>query len=308
MEAPKIVRDEKAHLDRLERRLLLEVGKCTKEFGLIEHGDRVMVGISGGKDSYTLLHLLRRMQRRVPFDFEIVAMTLDQGQPGFTGHVIEEFMAREGFEFHMIHQDTYSVVVEKVPEGKAYCSLCSRMRRGILYRVADELGATKIALGHHRDDLIETLLLNVLYAGTLKAMPPRLTADDGRHVVIRPMAYCAEEEIAEFAAAKGFPIIPCNLCGSQDNLHRQKVKRLIADLSAQNPKVKGNLLASLSNVVPGHLLDRALLADLGRPVPAQRMGEDAAEANEPPEADDTSAESATPSAARLPILGVGTPQ
>jgi len=243
---------------RLEKILLNDLSRASKDFGLIEPNDRIMVGISGGKDSYTLLHLLRLVQRKCGFPLSIVAVTLDQGHPGFPGHVIQEWMDAQGYEFRMIQRDTYSIVQEKIPAGKTTCSLCSRLRRGILYDVAVELGATKIALGHHRDDIVETLLLNLFYSGQLKAMPPRLRSDDGRNTVIRPLAYCAEEQIAEFAAEMKFPIIPCNLCGSQDNAQRQQVKRLIAQLHEMNPNVKGNMLAAIGNVRPTHLLDPKL--------------------------------------------------
>jgi tRNA 2-thiocytidine biosynthesis protein TtcA len=246
-------------LDTLERRLLNDVGRCAKEHALIQEGDRVMVAVSGGKDSYTLLHLLRKLKARSPVPFELMAVTLDQGQPGFESHRIEAYMADEGIPFKLLRQDTYSVVLEKVREGKTFCSLCSRMRRGVLYRAAGEMGFNKIALGHHRDDLIETLLLNVLYAGQIKAMPARLKTDDGRFDVIRPMALVPEARIIEFAELMDFPILPCNLCGSQDGLHRQKIKQLLADLSAENPAVKGNVLASLGQVIPSHLLDRGLM-------------------------------------------------
>jgi tRNA 2-thiocytidine biosynthesis protein TtcA len=250
-------------MSRVAHRLLSRVAEASAEFGLLEAGDRVMVAVSGGKDSHALLWLLREIARRAPFDFSLVAVNLDQGHPGFPKQVLPDYFEREGFEYRIVERDTFSVVQEKVPAGKTYCSLCSRLRRGILYDVAQELGATKIALGHHRDDVIETLLLNILYSGQLKAMPPRLRSDDGRNVVIRPLVYCAEAELAELARELAFPIIPCDLCGSQDNLQRKRVKRLIAELAAENPNVPGNLLASLANVRPTHLLDRALSAALG---------------------------------------------
>ncbi len=253
-------------IEHLETRLLADAGRCAKEFNLLEEGDRVMVAVSGGKDSYTLLHLLRRLQARAPVHFELMAVTLDQGQPGFEGHRIEAYMAEEGIPFRMLKQNTYSVVLEKVREGKSFCSLCSRLRRGILYRAAGEMGFNKIALGHHRDDLIETLLLNVLYAGQIKAMPALLRTDDGRFEVIRPMALIPESRIAEFAALMEYPILPCNLCGSQDGLHRQKIKNLLTKLSEENPTVKGNVLASLGQVIPSHLLDRGLIERLDPPV------------------------------------------
>ncbi len=240
---------------RLETKLLRLVGKASKDFDLIAPGDRIMACISGGKDSYAMLYLLRQIQRKVPFDVSIIAVNLDQGQPDFPADKLRSWLESEGYEHSMIVRDTYSIVQEKVPEGKTACSLCSRLRRGILYNVAEELGATKIALGHHRDDIIETLMLNLLYSGQIKAMPPRLVSDDGRNVVIRPLALCLEEDIAQFAKEQEFPIIPCDLCGTQENLERQNIKRLIEHLNERNPNVKGNLFAALSNVRPSHLLD-----------------------------------------------------
>ena len=242
----------------LQKRLLANVVRASQRFRLIEPDDRVMVAVSGGKDSHVLLHLLREIQRRAPFDFSLLAVNLDQGQPGFPKHVLPEYFRAQGYEYRIVEEDTYSIVMDKIPQGKTYCSLCSRLRRGILYNVAQDVGATKIALGHHRDDVIETLVLNLLYSGQLKAMPPRLRSDDGRNVVIRPLLYCAEEDIAAFARASAFPIIPCDLCGSQPNLQRQQVKQLIARLNAENPAVKANLLASLGNVRPTHLMDTDL--------------------------------------------------
>ena len=247
---------------KLQRRLLQQVTKASLDHRLIEPGDRIMACLSGGKDSYVMLHLLREIQRKVPFEFSIIAVNLDQKQPNFPAHVLPDWLAANGYEHKIIEEDTYSIVTDKVPEGKTYCSLCSRLRRGILYRAADELGANKVALGHHRDDLLETLLLNLFYAGQLKSMAPRLHADNGRHVLIRPLVYCVEDEIAQLAEALAFPIIPCDLCGSQENLKRKKMKSLIAELSADNPKVRGNMLAALGNVVPSHLLDKGLVAGL----------------------------------------------
>jgi tRNA 2-thiocytidine biosynthesis protein TtcA len=241
-------------LRHLTRRLLGQVGQASRDHALIEPGDHVLVAISGGKDSYTLLDLLRQLQGRAPFDFSFVAVNIDQGHPGYPRHVLEEYLAREGYPHEFVVEDTYSIVKEKVPEGKTYCSLCSRLRRGILYTTARRLGATKIALGHHRDDLTETLLLNLLYAGQIKSMPPRLAADDGENVVIRPLCYSAEADIAEYARLREFPILPCDLCGSQDNLKRQRVKRLIAELHGENPNVRGNLFAALGNVRSSHLM------------------------------------------------------
>lgn len=249
-------------VDRLEQRLLSELGRASREHRLLEPNDKVMVAVSGGKDSHVLLYLLREIQKRTPFSFSIVAVNVDQGHPGFPERLLPEYFEREGFDYRIVKEDTYSVVKEKVPDGKTYCSLCSRLRRGILYTVASEIGATKIALGHHKDDLIETLLLNLFYSGQVKAMPARLTSDDGEHVVIRPLAYSSESDIAELAAARRFPIVPCDLCGSQENLRRQMVKRLIADLDRENPKVRNNLFAALSNVRPTHLLDVELASAL----------------------------------------------
>jgi tRNA 2-thiocytidine biosynthesis protein TtcA len=246
----------------LERRLLSQVARASHEYRLIEPNDRILVAVSGGKDSMTLLHLLRAIKKRAPFDFSLVAVNLDQGHPGFPERVLPDYFEREGYEYRILKEDTYSVVKEKVPAGKAYCSLCSRLRRGILYTAARGLSATKIALGHHRDDSIETLLLNLFYSGQIKAMPPRLHADDGHNVVIRPLALCAERDIAAFAAKMQFPIVPCDLCGSQDNLKRQQVKRLIAELERDNPQVRGNLFAALGNVRPSHLLDKKLWSAL----------------------------------------------
>jgi tRNA 2-thiocytidine biosynthesis protein TtcA len=259
----------------LEKKLLHLVGKANEQFSMIERGDRVMVAVSGGKDSYTLLHLLRLVQRRAPVEFETIAVNLDQGHPGFPGHLLENYLKEHAYDYRMIAQDTYSIVLDKVPAGKTYCSLCSRLRRGILYRTAKELGCTKIALGHHRDDLIETLLLNVFYAGQIKSMAPYLAPENGAAAVIRPLAFCAEEDVAALAKELAFPIIPCNLCGSQDNMHRQRVKKLVADLHAENPKVKPNLLAALGNVVPSHLLDPSILPESDADIAPRPIGTDA---------------------------------
>ena len=253
---------------RLERRLIRAAAEAVRDFDLIGQGDRIMVAVSGGKDSYTLLHVRMRLRERAPVEFELVAVNLDQGQPGFPAQVVEGHLQAVGVPYRMIRRDTYSVVKRVVPEGKSTCSACSRFRRGVLYDAAVELGCTKIALGHHRDDLIETLLLNALYSGSLKTMPPRLRSRDGRNVVVRPLCYADEGDIAAFAAAMAFPIVPCDLCGSQPNLRRKRVKALISELSAEHPAVKGNLLNALTRVVPSHLLDRdlqrALAATSGR--------------------------------------------
>jgi len=225
---------------------------------MLEGGDRIMVAISGGKDSWALLHLLRAYRRRVPFDFEIVAVNLDQGHPGFPVDVLREHLERERFDYRIVHKDTYAVVKREIPEGKAYCSLCSRLRRGILYNTAVELGATKIALGHHRDDLIETLLLNQFFAGQLKSMAPVLRSDDGRNTIVRPLALCAEADLAAYAELRRFPIVPCDLCGSQENLRRQQVRELLRQLEATIPGVRKSLLAAAGNLKPSHLLDLRL--------------------------------------------------
>jgi tRNA 2-thiocytidine biosynthesis protein TtcA len=256
----------------LEQRLLSEMARASADHRLLEPDDKVMVAVSGGKDSHVLLYLLREIRRRAPFSFSITAVNVDQGHPGFPERVLPEYFEREGYDYRIVKEDTYAVVKEKVPEGKAYCSLCSRLRRGILYTLASEIGATKIALGHHKDDLIETLLLNLFYSGQVKAMPARLHSDDGRHVVIRPLAYSSETDIAELAAEMRFPIIPCDLCGSQENLRRKAIKGMIADLDRENPKVRGNLFAALSNVRPTHLLDRELSGALARPTAKPTAG------------------------------------
>ena len=244
---------------KLENRLLRKVSQATKTFEMLEAGDRVMVCLSGGKDSWVLLHLLRKLTKRLPFAIELVGVNLDQGHPGFEQSVIADYLDAHGYTHQMLHQDTLTVVKSKITEGKTYCSLCSRLRRGILYTAADEVGATKMALGHHRDDILETALLNLFFGGKLATMPPKFLSDDGRNTVIRPLALCAEEEIAEYAAAVGFPILPCNLCGSQENLQRQQMKQLLTDLEAKYPKLKGTMLAALGNVNPTHLLDLPLL-------------------------------------------------
>ncbi len=238
----------------LEKRLAHEMGRCIAEFDLIEPGDRVMVAISGGKDSYTLLHLLERARQRAPVPFDILAVHLDQGQPGYDGSALEAWLSDHGHEHQIIRQDTYRIVTERIPEGKTYCGMCSRLRRGILYNAAERLGCTKIALGHHRDDAIETLMLNMMFNGSLSAMPAKLLSEDGRNTVIRPLLYSSERDIAAYAREIDFPIIPCNLCGSQENLWRQEVKDLLDDIEQRVPQVRQSMLAALKNVHATHLL------------------------------------------------------
>ncbi len=248
-----------AHPDRkLEKRLLHQAGRAIQEFGLIEDGDRILVGVSGGKDSFTLLHLLQRMRERAPIRFELIACNLDQGHPGFPARQLEDYLRSRGCQVRMLREDTYSVVKRLTPEGGTTCAVCSRLRRGILYSAAAEMGCTKIALGHHRDDLIESLLLSMLFAGKMRSMPPKLRSDDGRNTVVRPLCFCAEADIAAFAKSAAFPIIPCDLCGSQENLQRKRVKRLLSELERDHPAVRASLFAAMGNVLPAHLLDARL--------------------------------------------------
>lgn len=244
-----------SNFNRLRGRLEHQVGKAIGDFNMIEDGDSVLVCLSGGKDSYTLLDILLALRKRAPIDFRIVAMNLDQKQPGFPADVLPNYLKSLGIEYHIETQDTYSTVKEKIPEGKTTCSLCSRLRRGIIYRVASELGTNKIALGHHRDDMIETLFLNMFFGGKLKAMPPKLVTDKGDHIVIRPLAYCTEKDIARFARSMDFPIIPCNLCGSQENLQRRNIKEMLADWESLYPGRSQTIFTAMQNIVPSHLLD-----------------------------------------------------
>jgi tRNA 2-thiocytidine biosynthesis protein TtcA len=252
-----------AALDVLEKKLARATARAITDFSMVEEGDRLMVAVSGGKDSYTMLYLLRSLQRKAPVRFDLRVVNVDQGHPGYPAHVLREYMAREGYDFTMIEEDTYSIVTEKIQEGKTYCSLCSRLRRGILYRVAKELGCNKIALGHHRDDVLQTLLLNLVFAGQLGAMPPRLVADGGALIVVRPLVYCAEEDIRAFAQMAQFPILPCDLCGTQENLQRKAMGRLIDQIEREHPGAKTVMTSALSNVRASHLLDQRLWRSLG---------------------------------------------
>ena len=244
--------------EKLQTRLCRLVGQAIADYRLIENGDKVMVCLSGGKDSYGLLDILLVLQRRAPIHFDLIAVNLDQKQPGFPAHVLPDYLSKRGIPFHIEARDTYSIVKRLIPEGQTTCSLCSRLRRGHLYRIASELGATKIALGHHRDDINETLFLNLLYTGKLKAMPPKLRSKDGRHLVIRPLAFVKESDLARYAELREFPIIPCDLCGSQEDLKRKEVKRLLSQWDAQSPGCLDSIAAAMTNVAPALLMDQRL--------------------------------------------------
>ena len=280
---------------KLEKRLCREVGRAIVDYNMIEEGDRVMVCLSGGKDSYGLLDILMKLQKRAPVNFELIAVNLDQKQPGFPDHILPEYLSKLGIKYHIETQDTYSIVKEKIEPGKTMCSLCSRLRRGILYRVARELGCTKIALGHHRDDMLQTLFLNMFFGGKLKGMPAKLVSDNGEFMVIRPLAYVPEKDLIRWAEARQFPIIPCTLCGSQENLQRKQVGNLLRDWDKQFPGRLENMLHALQHVVPSHLMDKSLypfqtLRTTGAPVEDGDLAFDEAPLEAPPRALDEDAD------------------
>ncbi|WP_303853472.1 tRNA 2-thiocytidine(32) synthetase TtcA [Salinicola salarius] len=264
---------QKYEFNKLQKRLRRQVGNAIIDYGMIHEGDKVMVCLSGGKDSYTMLEILMNLQRNAPVNFELVAVNLDQKQPGFPEHVLPEYLDAKGVNYHILERDTYSVVKEKTPEGKTTCALCSRLRRGSLYGFAEEIGATKVALGHHREDILETLFLNMFFGGSLKAMPPKLLSDDGKNIVIRPLAYCREADIAEFARQMAFPIIPCNLCGSQPNLQRQVVKEMLAEWEVKHPGRLETMFKAVTNVAPSQLADRDLFDFAGLEAKQRQMQE-----------------------------------
>ncbi|GLS27343.1 tRNA 2-thiocytidine(32) synthetase TtcA [Marinibactrum halimedae] len=251
-------RKTRLEFNKLQKRLRRQVGQAIIDFNMIEAGDKVMVCLSGGKDSYAMLDILMSLQKSAPVRFELVAVNMDQKQPGFPEHVLPEYLDKLGVSYHIVEKDTYSIVKEVIPEGKTTCGLCSRLRRGTLYGFAEQIGATKIALGHHRDDIVETLFLNMFYGGKLKAMPPKLLADDKRNIIIRPLAYCKESDLIDFAEAKQFPIIPCNLCGSQENLQRQAVKAMLHQWERQHPGRTETIFSAIQNVQPSQLADTTL--------------------------------------------------
>ena len=249
---------DKYNFNKLQKKLRRFTGRAIEDFNMIEDGDKVMVCLSGGKDSYAMLHILRSLQKSAPIKFELVAVNLDQKQPGFPEHILPEFLDQVGVPYHIINRDTYSVVKDKIPEGKTTCGLCSRLRRGTLYAFAEEIGATKIALGHHKDDIVETMFLNMFYGSRLASMPPKLRSDDGRNVVIRPLAYCREKDIARFAEIMEFPIIPCNLCGSQENLQRQNIKAMFAEWEKKHPSRIESIFTAMQNIAPSQMADTSL--------------------------------------------------
>jgi len=249
---------ETTQLTKLEKRLRRNVGQAIAEYKMIEDGDKIMVCLSGGKDSYALLSILMKLKESAPISFDLIAVNLDQKQPGFPEHILPQYLASLGIEYHVIEENTYAIVKDKIPEGKTTCSLCSRLRRAVLYKTAKNLGATKIALGHHRDDMIETLMLNMFYGGKMKAMPAKLVSDNGEHVVIRPLAFCKESELIQYSKLKQFPIIPCNLCGSQPNLQRQNIKRMLHEWHEQSPGRIESMFTAMRNIVPSHLCDSKL--------------------------------------------------
>lgn len=246
------------NFNKLQKRIRRNTGQAIADFNMIEDGDRIMVCLSGGKDSFTMLDILMSLQKSAPVSFELIAVNLDQKQPGFPDHILPAYLESLGIQYKIVEEDTYSIVQDKIPEGKTTCSLCSRLRRGILYRTAKELGATKIALGHHRDDILETLFLNMFHGGKMKAMPPKLVSDNGEHVVIRPLAYCREKDIIKYAAMRDYPIIPCNLCGSQPNLQRQNIKQMLNEWDKRFPGRIETMFKAVQNVVPSHLADYEL--------------------------------------------------
>lgn len=256
--ATELSKKQKTEFNKLQKRLRRYVGRAIEDYTMIEEGDRVMVCLSGGKDSYAMLDILRNLQQSAPVNFELVAVNLDQKQPGFPEHILPDYLDELGIEYYIVEKDTYSVVKQKVPEGRTTCGLCSRLRRGTLYAFAETIDCNKIALGHHRDDIVETLFLNLFYGSKLSAMPPKLLSDDERNVVIRPMAYCKEADIERYAAAKAFPIIPCNLCGSQQNLQRQAIKQMLQQWEREFPGRVGSIFGALQNVAPSQLADNQL--------------------------------------------------
>ena len=256
--APRQSEKQRVDQNKLSKRVMREAGRAIGDYNMIEEGDRVMICLSGGKDSYSMLDILMTLRTRAPINFEIVAVNLDQKQPGFPADVLPTYLKNLGVPFHIETEDTYSIVKRLIPEGKTTCSLCSRLRRGVLYRVASELGATKIALGHHRDDILATFFLNLFYGAKMKTMPPKLVSDDGRHTVIRPLAYIPESDLIAYSDWKQFPIIPCNLCGSQDNLKRQEIGRMLAEWDKKDPRRAWNTFKALANIAPSHLMDRNL--------------------------------------------------